>query len=150
MDQTGRIEAIIYFPEKGSQGIRAEERNVSPEYGLEGDWHGEKGDASLTLWTKEARNALEQEHFSGICFQRFRENLLVSGLDLSGLRPGARLRTGNVVLEVEKRKRCHPEVCPLAEGREDCLLKKQSLFVKVQSPGTLIRNAVISVEEETE
>ena len=138
MDSIGRLERIVYFPVKGEPGIAAEKRKVSPEQGLEGDWHGLDGDGSLTVWTTEARALLTEQGFSGICFQRFKENLSISGADLQKLGAGTRLRIGEAVLEVEPRKKkCHPDICPLGEGRKDCLLKKQSLYVKTVKPGML-------------
>ena len=148
MDSIGKLEQIMYFPAKGAPGVSGEERKVSPEYGLEGDWHGLEGDSSLTIWTKEAREALTSRGFSGICFQRFKENLSVSGLDLSKYAAGTRLRIGDAVLEVQaKKKKCHPDVCPLTEGRADCLRKKQSRYVTVAESGTLVRGAQVQAEE---
>lgn len=144
MDQIGRLEEIVYFPAKGEAGILTEEQKVSVEAGLEGDYHG---DNSLTVWTKEARDTLTEQEFAGICFRRFKENLSLSGLDLSRLKPGTKLYIGDVILEVEaRRKECHPDVCPLREGRADCLLKKQSLFVKVKKSGTLFKGAKVTVD----
>ncbi len=148
MDSIGKLEKIVYFPAKGEPGISVEERNVSPEYGLEGDWHGLDGDSSLTIWTKEAREALTEQGFSGICFQRFKENLSISGMDSSKLKAGTRLRIGDAVLEVEaKKKKCHPDVCPLREGKADCLLKNQSRYAVVVKAGTLNRGAQVQAEE---
>ncbi|MCI8312480.1 MAG: hypothetical protein HFI12_09785 [Lachnospiraceae bacterium] len=147
MDQIGRLEAIVYVPAKGEPSVSVTERNVSEAYGLEGDYHGAKGDSSLMVWTKEARDKLNAQNFSGICFQRFRENLSLSGLDLSKVKAKDRLVIGEVVLEVEPRKKaCHPDICPLTEGRADCLLKKQSLYVKVIKPGLLLKGASVCIE----
>lgn len=148
MDQIGRLEEITYFPAKGEPGIPVQERKAAPENGLEGDYHGADGDGSLTVWTSEARKLLTERNFSGICFRRFRENLSVSGLDLSALEPGTGLLIGNVMLEVEdRRKKCHPDVCPLTEGRKDCLLKKQCRYVRVKTPGLLTLHAPVRVKE---
>lgn len=151
MDRIGRLERIVCVPAKGEPGISVSEQNVSVEYGLEGDYHGKDGDSSLTVWTAEARQQLTDRQFSGICFQRFRENLSLSGLDLSVLEAGDRLLIGDVVLEVEPRKKkCHPDICPLTEGRADCLLKRQSLYVTVQKRGLLVTGAEVHVEKEAE
>lgn len=81
-------------------------------------------------------------------FSALKENLSVSGLDLSKYAAGTRLRIGDAVLEVQaKKKKCHPDVCPLTEGRADCLLKKQSRYVTVAESGTLVRGAQVQVEE---
>ena len=58
------------------------------------------------------------------------------------------VRIGDAVLEVQaKKKKCHPDVCPLTEGRADCLLKKQSRYVTVAESGTLVRGAQVQAEE---
>lgn len=151
MDSIGRLEHIVYIPAKGEPEISVNERQVSPEYGIEGDYHGADGDSTLTVWTKEAREQLTKQGFSGICFQRFRENLSVSGLDLSKLKAGSRLCIGDAVLIVEDRKKkCHPDICPLTEDRKDCLLKKQSRYVKVHTKGLLVQYAEVRVEEPEE
>lgn len=147
MDSIGRLEKIMYFPAKGEPGVPVSERKVSPEYGLEGDYHGPDGDSSLTVWTAEARKTLTEQGFCGVCFQRFRENLSISGLDLSALKIGTILRIGDAVLMVKAKKKCHPEICPLTEGRADCLLKKQSLYAAVVKSGTLAKNAKVQAEE---
>lgn len=148
MDQIGRLVDIIYVPAKGEPSVSVTERKVSVACGLEGDYHGAKGDNSLTVWSKEARDMLNAEGFSGICFQRFRENLSISLLDLSKLKAGDRLIIGEVVLEVEPRKKqCHPDICPLTKGHKDCLLRKQSLYVKVIKPGLLSKDANVCIEK---
>ncbi len=149
MDQIGRLEAITYVPAKGEPGIQTKERKVSPEKGLEGDYHGLDGDSSLTIWTLEARNMLTEQHFAGICFQRFRENLSLSGIDLSSLEPGTRLQIKDAVLKIEdRRKRCHPDICPLTEDRKNCLLKNQCRYVSVEIPGVLVQYAPVYVKEK--
>ena len=65
MGQIGKIEKIQYCPQKGKTYIQTQERSVSVEKGLEGDYHGEKGDAILTLWTLEARTILESGRLPG-------------------------------------------------------------------------------------
>lgn len=145
MDQIGRLEQIIYVPAKGEAGISVDEQSVTVESGLTGDYHG---DNSLTVWSKEARDLLTEQGFDGICFQRFKENLSLSGMDLSQLKVGTKLRIGDVLLEVASKKKCHPDVCPLTKGRADCPLKKQSLYVKVKKPGTLVTHTEVSVEPD--
>ncbi len=148
MDSIGRLEKIVYFPAKGEPGVVVDERKVTLESGLDGDWHGLNANGSLTVWTAEARALLTEQGFSGICFRRFKENLSLSGLDLSKLAAGTQLRIGDVVLEVESEKKsCHPDICPLTEGRADCLLKKQSRYVVVVKAGTLYRGAQVQVNE---
>ena len=92
----------------------------------------------LTLWTLEARTILEKQDFPGICFQKFQENILVSGIDFSKVNQGDCLVAGKVRLKVEKKgKRCHPEVCTLGEDRKHCLLRTQTVFLKPLSDGIL-------------
>lgn len=149
MGQIGKIEKIQYCPQKGRTYIQTEEHKVSVDKGLEGYYHGEKGDASLTLWSLEARTILEDQDFPGICFQKFRENILVSGIDLSKVNPGDCLVAGEVRLKVEKKgKRCHPEACTLEDGRKHCLLRTQTVFLKPLSEGILYEGEEIQVEEQ--
>lgn len=149
MGQIGKIEKIQYCPQKGRTYIQTEEYKVSIDKDLEGDYHGEKGDASLTLWSLEARTILEDQDFSGICFQKFRENILVSGIDLSKVNPGDCLVAGEVRLKVKKKgKRCHPEVCTLGESRKHCLLRTQTVFLEPLSEGILYEGEEIQVEEQ--
>lgn len=149
MGQIGKIEKIQYCPQKGKTYIQTQERSVSVEKGLEGDYHGEKGDASLTLWTLEARTILENQDFPGICFQKFRENILVSGIDFSKVNQGDCLVAGKVRMKVEKKgKRCHPEVCTLGKDRKHCLLRTQTVFLKPLSDGILYEGEEIQVEEQ--
>lgn len=148
MDQIGRIERIQYCPQKGQKTVLTEQGRISKCYGILGDYHGQTGNSGLTLWTMEARSTLEKEGFSGICFQKFQENLLVSGLDIGKLKQGDCLITGEIILEVQKiGKKCHPEACILGD-KKHCLLKSQTVFLKPLSDGILHTGDEIKMEEK--
>lgn len=75
----------------------------------------------------------------------FGENIIVSGINLSGLEIGTKLKSGNVVLEVTQiGKECHHH-CAIYHKVGDCIMPREGIFAKVLSEGRLQQGDEIHV-----
>ncbi len=148
MDKIGILEKIQYTPSKGSKPIPLFESRLHPDYGMEGDYHGIEGDAELIIWSAKARKKLEEKSFDGLCFQRFKENLSLSGSDLEKLKAGDILQIGDALLAVlPKKKSCHRE-CHVRSNGADCLLRSEVRFVAVLKEGMIKKDDPVYLQKE--
>jgi len=93
--------------------------------GIEGDFH-QGGEKQISLLSSEIRRWMETQTEKGLCFRRFRENILIEGLPLDELENGDLLTVGNAVLRVSKQsKHCYAE-CELFSKGAPCRLSGHS------------------------
>jgi MOSC domain-containing protein YiiM len=118
---SGRIARLQRKPREGrSRGIpkRSVDELVITAVGVEGDfnrWRTEKAagdpDQAVLLLSEEVLAELNAEGWP-VCPGDLGENLLLAGLPAGALAPGARVRAGEVELEISKR--CDP--CVVLHG----------------------------------
>ena len=139
----GVIERIRIYPQKGSAGLELQEAQLIEGLGLDGDYHAPAGKQpkpetrQLSLLPANSRDELTKQKEKGLCFSRFKENICIHGITADAIRPGARLETEEVVLEITgETKRCHEE-CGLYQAGKLCPLAGQSLFAKVLKGGLI-------------
>ena len=126
-----RIIKLTRYREKGSPGETLESVILNTGLGMEGDFHAQGGDRQLSLLCFETRQWMDSQTEKGLCFSRYKENILLEELAPQELVPGTQLKTGEVILEISSAgKECFKE-CPLFKSGKNCLLAKQSLFAKV-------------------
>jgi MOSC domain-containing protein YiiM len=136
---SGTIERIRVYPEKGAAGIELSEARLIEGLGLEGDFHAVGGERQVSILLTETRRQMTEQNEKGLCFSRFRENITISGIISSALKPGATLTSGEAILEItDETKRCHRE-CSLYKEGKHCPLSGFNLFAKVSNNG-VIRN----------
>lgn len=112
-----------------------ERAELRAHWGIVGDAYAGPGPRQVVLYNVRSRAALEQATEPGLCYPRFRENLLLDGLDHGSFPQGARVRIADVVLEVsEARKRCWPE-CALP--RSHCVIREHVAFCVVVTGGAV-------------
>ena len=103
--------------------------------GMEGDFHAEDstlgGERQISLLSQEERRWMDSQAKPGLCFGRYKENILFD-VDLSPvLVPVTRLAVGEAVLEIsDSGKSCFAQ-CPLFDQGQACVLAERSLFAKV-------------------
>ena len=143
---SGVIERIRIYPEKGAAGRELSEGRFVENLGLEGDFHAKGGDRQISLLLTESREMPResQEGRERLCFSRFKENISIRGLTPNAVRSGARLRVGEVTLEITgETKHCHEE-CTLYQAGKRCELAGLNLFAKV------VKGGVVSVGDSIE
>ena len=133
------IAKLTRYPAKGCVGENTDSALLIEGKGMEGDFHADGGLRQISLLTTEERRWMDASDAPGLCFGRYRENILLDGISSAALVPGTRLKTGEAVLEIsDTDKRCFEE-CPLYRSGKSCFLAGRSLFAKVVSGG-LVRN----------
>jgi len=131
-----KITALIRYNKKGEPGEVLEEVELIAGLGMEGNMH-QGGERQLCLLTAEVREWMDSCSEKGLCFRRFKENMLIEGLPDGVLRPGMLLQTGEAVLQVcESRKHCFTE-CWLVSHSIRCRLSECAIFAVVKHGGTV-------------
>ena len=124
------------------------EAELRADFGLVGDAHAGSGPRQVSLLEVES---IEQFRAKGleVAPGDFAENVTVEGLDLSGLRVGARLRIADVAeLEVTQLgKQCHGR-CRIYEKVGDCIMPRQGIFARVVVGGTIKVGDAIEVLDD--
>ncbi len=132
----GKIEAICISKEKGTLKEDAGRALFREEYGIEGDAHA-GSERQVSLLSYERVRAFEGENGIKIPDGAFGENLLISGLGFSELKPGVRLASKDVLLEITQiGKECHSG-CSITKLTGKCIMPKEGVFARVVKGGIL-------------
>lgn len=132
----GKIERIIRYREKGKAGERLDEAELLTGLGLDGNIR-QGGERQLCLLSAEAREWMERQVPKGLCFARFKENILAAGLDFGALQSGDCLAAGGAVLRISGTgKKCFDE-CALFSGKIPCMLSRHAVFAAVEQGGII-------------
>ena len=128
--------SLTFYHKKGEPGTPLHEMKLLEGLGAEGDFH-QGGERQVSLLSAEAGRWMEAQTEKGICFGRFRENLLIEGLPIEDLKNGSLLRAGAAVLRVSMRgKHCYGE-CPLFSKGTPCRLSDCAAFAVVERGGVI-------------
>ena len=137
----GKIRAICLSAEKGSAKRPVGEGELVARHGLKGDAHAGDWHRQVSLLSYEkaadfrARGAEVEDGAFG-------ENLLVEGLNVSGLAVGTILRCGEAALEITQiGKECHNH-CEIFKRMGDCIMPRAGVFAVV------IQGGIIKVGDE--
>lgn len=143
----GNIVAICSSKERGTPKTAVSSGDFTPEWGLVGDAHGGSWHRQVSLLAFEQIEAFNQK-CANVSPGAFGENLVVAGLALRTLRPGARLRCGAVVLEITQiGKECHQH-CAIYERMGDCIMPRDGLFARVVTGGSIRVGDEVHVERQ--
>lgn len=107
-------------------------------HGVEGDVHAGPGHRQVSLLAADDIDDMRRMGLHDLKFGDFGENVVVSGLDLSPLGLGSRLRLGaSVELSVTQLgKTCHAR-CSIYDRTGDCIMPRLGLFARVVEGGDL-------------
>ena len=141
MSAGAKIAGLTRYHKKGEPGEPLQEVNLLEGIGLEGDFHQQRGgEKQVSLFSAEARLWMEsqiKQSQKGLCFGRFRENILTEGLPLEDLENGNLLYIGDVILRISARgKHCHDE-CNLFSKGIACRLSESAAFGTVEQGGVI-------------
>lgn len=133
----GAIYSIAVSPERGQLKKEVPEAEVIENYGIKNDGHAGSWGRQVTCLSRESVLAALKEHNIDIAPGDFAENIQITGLDLSSVKPGARLKLGDsVVLEVTQiGKEDHPSIVTKTFGIS--LLPGEGLFCRVLCGGVI-------------
>ncbi len=133
-----RAEALCTSEVTGVQKRPVEAAVFRPDHGIIGDAHAGPWHRQVSLLADEDIQAVREAGLPDLTPGAFAENVVLSGIELSALGLGTRLRLGrDVVLSITQiGKVCH---APCAIGRltGDCIMPRLGLFARVESGGTV-------------
>ena len=133
-----RVERIICYSAKGMPGQSMEKVNLIKDCGMLGDYHATGGERQITLISIKAKDWILSQETEGLCFAKFNENIVVKDMILEALPEQAVLRIGEAVLELSPiRKKCYPQLCKLAQNKEECVMSQEVRFAKVITGGDI-------------
>lgn len=132
---TVHISRLQIFEEKKAPGRRMESVQVVKDGGIKGDLHCLDGKKQISIMTEEVCRFLETEEVKGLCFQRFKANLVLDGQ--IELEVGDRIRAGGTLLLVTGKKGPCFEECRRYQRGMDCMLKEGCWFATSLEDGVI-------------
>lgn len=135
MRRQGEVLAVCLSPEKGSKKKPIDVGYFQADYGLIGDGHAEKGGLRQVSLLSEESILYMKSLGLQVGPGDFAENLTIRGIRVSDLKPGTKLRVGEVVLEVTHiGKECHSR-CAIFRQVGDCIMPREGVFARVIEGG---------------
>jgi len=147
------IVKLTRYAEKDSPGEQVESARFLEGLGMEGDFHAKGGSRQLSFMSLEDRRWMESQVAlglaDGLCFGRYKENIMIEANFAPEPLPGAKLQTGEAVLEISRAsKHCFVQ-CPLFSKGRKCALAGRSLFAQVAQSGVVKIGDTVEIERET-
>jgi MOSC domain-containing protein YiiM len=133
-----RIIGLGAVPDGSKESVAIDEAELVAGYGMVGDKHYGDDERQVCILLKSSadwRDAQSPER-PGLCFRRFKENILLDGPKPGGLNPGDLITLGEAELIIDSYKNCYPE-CPIYDESMDCILKLGGYFASVTKSGTI-------------
>ncbi|MBC7074746.1 MAG: MOSC domain-containing protein [Syntrophomonadaceae bacterium] len=141
----GRLYSICINPERGQLKYEVPEARVIEDHGIENDGHAGPWGRQVTCLSRESVLKANEKYNLNAGPGDFAENLLIEGIDFTGVGVAGRLKIGNdVVLEVTQvGKEDHPSVVTRALGVS--LLPHEGLFCRVIKGGHIKKGDSVEV-----
>lgn len=131
----GKLLAVCISKDKGTSKNRVREAILKENYGLVGDAHAGEGPRQVSLLAEETLKEIREKNIEISC-GGFGENFTTSGIELTSIPVGAKLRVGkSAILEVTQiGKRCQ-KPCEIYKSLGECILPSQGIFARVLRGG---------------
>ncbi len=142
----GKIVAICRSEKKGTPKTEIEEVNLIEEFGLENDAHGGNWHRQVSFLSYESIENFKSRG-AEVDFGSFGENLVISGLDFTKIKPGVKLVGDTFELEITQiGKECHSR-CQIFDRMGDCIMPREGIFAKVIKGGKIGKGSNIDIKE---
>jgi cyclic pyranopterin phosphate synthase len=143
----GTIVRLTQYATKGDSGKKVQNARFIEGQGMEGDFHAVGGEKQVSLLSRNERQWIESQSLRGLCFGRYKENVLFDGIPLEAMVPGVKIAIGSAVLMIsDTGKLCFKE-CPLFDCGQNCILAGRNLFAKVIRSGNAAAGDPFESEE---
>ena len=130
-----KVIAINISEEKGVTKNPIEKGFFKINHGLLGDAHAGDWHRQVSLLGIESIKKMKAVGIESLSTGQFAENITTEGLTLYELPVGAKLKIGDVLLEVTQiGKECH-KGCKIKELVGECVMPKEGIFAKVLEEG---------------
>ncbi len=143
----GRLNAICTSARKGERKTPLASAILRDGHGLEGDAHAGPWHRQISLLDAADIESMRARGLPDLKPGDFAENLIVSGLDLSPLGLGSRLRIGATaeLVITQLGKVCHHH-CAIHHQTGDCIMPRRGLFARVVAAGPIAVGDRVGVE----
>jgi len=141
---TGKLIGIYLGSRKGEEKAPVESAELIADHGLLGDSHaGRDLNRQVSLFAAETLREIQNEGFN-VSAESLSANLFTENINLDSLRPGARIRVGETVIEIfEARKPCR------SITKIDNRLPKR-LYGQCGQLGWIVKSGVVRIGDEIE
>jgi len=141
---TGKLIGIYLGSRKGEEKAPVESAELITGHGLRGDSHaGRDLNRQVSLFAAETLREIQNEGFN-VSAESLSANLFTENINLDSLRPGARIRVGETVIEIfEARKPCR------SITKIDNRLPKR-LYGQCGQLGWIVKSGVVRIGDEIE
>jgi MOSC domain-containing protein YiiM len=132
-----RVVAVCVSERKGERKRPVPSVTIMENHGVVGDAHAGEWHRQVSLLAMESIEKMRRKGLS-VSTGDFAENITTEGIQLTELPVGARLRLGEVVLEITQiGKECHAR-CAIYHQAGDCVMPKEGIFAKVLRAGIVV------------
>ena len=139
-----KIVGLTRYIKKGEPGEALFSIMLLEGLGVGGDFH-QGGEKQISLLPVETRRWMEVQSEKGLCFGRFRENILTEGLPPETLEPGYRLSIGSAIIRIGgQHKDCFSECGRISKGLS-CSLFESTAFAQVEKSGIVRINDSVTI-----
>jgi len=141
----GTVRAVCISTEKGTAKRDVGRAELVEQHGLKGDAHAGNGPRQVSLLSLQK---IETFRATGakVEYGDFGENIVADGIDFASLPIGARLRCGEVLMEMTQiGKECHNR-CAIFHHIGDCIMPREGVFAIVLRGGTIQTGDEINAE----
>jgi molybdenum cofactor synthesis domain-containing protein len=143
----GKVLAVCISEKKGTQKLNAGSGEFIVDWGIKGDAHAGKWHRQVSLLSFEKVEAFRARG-ADVDDGAFGENIVASGIDFAALPVGARLRSGQVLLEITQiGKECHAH-CAIYKVMGDCIMPREGVFARVLEGGVIRVGDELTVERK--
>jgi MOSC domain-containing protein YiiM len=145
----GKIEAICVSPKKGVQKQPIEKAEIRENHGIIGDAHAAPGNRQISILIDNSIAKVKDAANINIVDGDFAENIIISGIDLTKLSIGTKLKLNNsVILEITQfGKKCHDR-CRIFEKAGICAMADEGIFAKALSSGPITKGDEMEVMDD--
>jgi len=145
----GIIYSISISSDRGQLKKEVSEANIIENYGIENDGHAGNWGRQITCLNWASVQKANKEHHLNIGPGDFAENILIAGIDLSGMMVGSKIILAeDVVLEVTQiGKEDHPSIVSRTFGVS--LLPNEGLFCKVIKGGKIKKGDSVEIRDKS-
>lgn len=144
----GRLDAICLSKRKGERKRPVPKALLVENSGIAGDAHAGVWHRQISILAAEDADHVRRSGMPELKAGDFAENILVSGVGLSGLGLGSRLKLGpDAELTITQiGKTCH-NPCVIQKQTGDCIMPKLGLFARVSRGGAITNGDTVEVIE---
>ena len=136
MNLQGTIRAVCISQARGTVKQPVDQGVLIRGYGIENDAHAGNWHRQISLLANESVDKMREKGLT-LAAGDFAENILTEGVALRTLPVGARLRAGEVELEITQiGKECHSD-CEIRRKVGVCVMPAEGVFAVVRREGAI-------------